>query len=134
MTVVRYLADVSVIVRLAYPPVMQAMRPLLLAGMVGTCGTVDLAVYGAVRDVRDLPRLAAVHEAAFVWLPTEDADLRRAVQVQALLAAEGHRVAGWAALMVAAVAERHGVTVLHCCADFDLIGKVTGQAAEWVTS
>jgi hypothetical protein len=34
--------------------------------------------------------------------------------------------------VVAAVAERHHVTLLHYDAGYDLITAVTGQAAEWV--
>lgn len=35
-------------------------------------------------------------------------------------------------LLVAATAHRHGVTVLHYAADFDLVAEVTGQAMQWV--
>jgi predicted nucleic acid-binding protein len=61
-----------------------------------------------------------------------DGDLRRAVQVQALVAETGQRLTGWPALVVAAVAERHRVSVLHYDADFDLIAKVSGQDTRWV--
>ena len=30
------------------------------------------------------------------------------------------------------MAERHGVTLLHYRADYDLIAEVTGQPVEWV--
>jgi predicted nucleic acid-binding protein len=35
-------------------------------------------------------------------------------------------------LIVAAVAERHGVTVLHDDPDFDHVAAVTGHTVEWV--
>jgi len=35
-------------------------------------------------------------------------------------------------LVVAAVAERTGLPVLHYDADFERIGEVTGQPMEWV--
>ena len=35
-------------------------------------------------------------------------------------------------LLIAAVAERNALTVLHYDKDFDLIAKVTGQSMEWV--
>ena len=35
-------------------------------------------------------------------------------------------------LLVAAVAERAHVTVLHCDADYDLVAQVTGQPLRWV--
>lgn len=35
-------------------------------------------------------------------------------------------------LVIAATAERHGVTVLHYDGDYDMIAAVTGQPTEWV--
>jgi len=55
----------------------------------------------------------------------------RALEVQRLLAAKGHhRGPSVADLLVAAVAERAGLTVLHVDKDFDTIAAVTGQAVE----
>ncbi len=55
----------------------------------------------------------------------------RAVQVQALLADQGQRrPPSVPDLLVAAVAERAGLTVLHVDKDFDLIAGVTGQPVE----
>jgi len=34
--------------------------------------------------------------------------------------------------LIAACAQRHGVTVLHYDGDFDLIAEVTGQPVQWV--
>ena len=39
---------------------------------------------------------------------------------------------GLADLVIAAVAERHRVAIMHYDADYDLIATVTGQQAEWV--
>lgn len=55
----------------------------------------------------------------------------RAVEVQTLLADRGrHRAPSVADLLVAAVAERSGLTVLHVDKDFELIADVTGQPVE----
>jgi predicted nucleic acid-binding protein len=43
-----------------------------------------------------------------------------------------HRGAPVPDLIIAAAAERAGVTLLHYDADFDLIASVTGQPCEWV--
>jgi predicted nucleic acid-binding protein len=69
---------------------------------------------------------------AFPWLSTQDDDLRRALAVHALRADAGHHPVPWPALVVAAVAERHQVAVLHYDPTFPLIAKVTGQNVEWV--
>ncbi|MFD5427009.1 PIN domain-containing protein [Streptomyces sp. NPDC127084] len=50
-----------------------------------------------------------------------------------MLAVKGqHRCASIADVLIAAIAERHGVSVLHYDADFDTIAGVTGQPVEWV--
>jgi predicted nucleic acid-binding protein len=43
-----------------------------------------------------------------------------------------HRSVGVADLLIAAVAEVHGATVLHYDSDFERIAEVTGQAHEWI--
>lgn len=42
------------------------------------------------------------------------------------------RAIGWPDLLVAAVAERERVTVVHYDGDYDLIAKITGQPMQWV--
>ncbi|MDR3361134.1 MAG: PIN domain nuclease [Bifidobacteriaceae bacterium] len=55
----------------------------------------------------------------------------RAVEVQALLADQGqHRAPSIPDLLIAATAERAGLTVLAVDKDFDLIAAVTGQPVE----
>jgi predicted nucleic acid-binding protein len=55
----------------------------------------------------------------------------RAIQVQALLADQGkHRAPAIPDLLVAAVAERAGLSVLHLDKDFETIATVTGQPVE----
>jgi predicted nucleic acid-binding protein len=129
---VRFLADVSVVARLTNDEVAKAVVPLIEAGVVGTCAVVDLELYSAIRDLSQMRRLAAYRTAAFPWLPTEDRDLHRALEIQALIAEAGHQTIAWPLLAVAAVAERHRVSILHYSADLALIGKITGQEAEWV--
>jgi predicted nucleic acid-binding protein len=42
------------------------------------------------------------------------------------------RAVGLPDLLIAAVAEREGVTVLHYDSDYDHIAAVTGQRIQWV--
>ncbi len=58
--------------------------------------------------------------------------VRRARQVQHLLASRHQRGRKVPDLLVAAAAEARGLTVLHYDADFDLIAAVTGQSCQWV--
>jgi predicted nucleic acid-binding protein len=56
---------------------------------------------------------------------------RRAVEVQGLLASRGlHRAPSVPDLIIAAIAETAGLTVLHVDKDFDLIAEITGQPVE----
>ena len=56
---------------------------------------------------------------------------QRAIDVQMQLADRGqHRAPGLPDLLIAAVAERAGHTVLHVDKDFELIASLTGQPTE----
>lgn len=55
----------------------------------------------------------------------------RAVEVQGILADRGyHRAPSVPDLLIAAIAELSGLTVLHLDKDFDLIADITGQPVE----
>jgi predicted nucleic acid-binding protein len=55
----------------------------------------------------------------------------RAVEVQAMLADQGkHRALSIPDLLVAAAAERSGLTVLHLDKHFELVAEITGQPTE----
>lgn len=69
---------------------------------------------------------------AFELVETTAEHVRRAKQVQRLLAVKHQRGRKLPDLLVAAAAEISGLTVLHYDADFDLIAAVTGQSCEWV--
>jgi len=66
-------------------------------------------------------------------VPTTDADHRRALEVQAALAARGQqRALSLVDGLVAAAAEAEDFTVLHYDSDSELVAEITGQAQEWV--
>ena len=57
----------------------------------------------------------------------------RAVEVQMLLTQSGrHRAPSIPDLLIAATAEKLGMSVLHADKDFDIIVELTGQPAEWL--
>ncbi len=57
----------------------------------------------------------------------------RALDLQHELASRGHlRAVRFPDLLIAATAERHGVTVLHYDRDFDVVAEVSDLRAEWV--
>lgn len=73
--------------------------------------------------------------AAVPLIPMTAADWVRAREVHALLAQQRrgqHKSVKIPDLLIAATAERVGVTLVHYDADYELIGSVTGQPLRWV--
>lgn len=128
-----YLADPSVIARGKRQAVHDRIAPLIEGGQLVICGLIELELLFSARGYRELTDARARRVAAVALVDMEQADFDRATQVMTELAKRGkHRVAGIADLLVAACAERSGLTLLHYDSDFDAIGAVTGQPTEWV--
>ena len=128
----RYLADKSALARLRHATVAARITPLLVGGDVATCSVIEIEVLFSAKTHADLLATRAMRR-ALPRLAMSQADFDRAVDVLEGLARSGHhRAAGIPDLLIAAVAERHRLAVLHYDKDFDLIAKVTGQAVEWV--
>jgi predicted nucleic acid-binding protein len=133
VAIARYLADKSALARWHHPPVRTVLAPLVEHGLIATCGITELVVLFSARGRADCDQVAADRRRAYEWLPTEDGDLRRALSVQAKLAARGQLGAvPLADLIIAAVAERHRVCVLHYDADYERVATITGQPTRWV--
>jgi len=109
------------------------IEPLASAGRVGRAGITDLEVGYGSRNARewdqDMDDLTV-----FELVETTADHMRRARQVQRLLASRSQRGRKIPDLLVAAAAEEAGLTLLHYDADFDLIAKVTGQLCQWVVA
>lgn len=133
MAIARYLADKSALARWHHRPVRTVLAPLIEQGLVATCGITELEVLYSARGKDDYRQIAADRRLAYEWLPTEDGDLRRALSVQAELADTGRlRAVSLPDLIIAAVAERHRVCVMHYDGDYDHVAEITGQATRWV--
>jgi predicted nucleic acid-binding protein len=131
--VARYLADTSALARMRHPTVAAVLTPLIVAGIVGTCGVIEFELGWATRSSTEFDELRADRSAGYEWLATHDEDWRRALDVQASLWRGGcMRAVGFPDLLVAAVAERERVTVLHYDGDYELIAQVTSQPMQWV--
>ena len=131
--VASYLADTSALARLRHRPVVAALGPLIEAGLVATCGVIEFELGWATRNGKALDDLRADRDAGYEWLPTHDEDWRRALAVQAALWRGGQvRAVGFPDLLIAAVAERERVNVLHYDSDYDLVAEFTGQPVQWV--
>jgi predicted nucleic acid-binding protein len=131
--VASHLADTSALARLRRPEVAAVLGPLIEAGLVATCGVIEFELGWATRTSAEFDQLRADRDTGYEWLATHDEDWRRALEVQAALWRGGQiRAVGFPDLLVAAVAERERVTMLHYDADYDVIAQVTGQPTQWV--
>jgi predicted nucleic acid-binding protein len=126
-----HLVDTSVLTRLSEPSVRRALEPLAASASVARAGISDLEVGYSARTAREWDSL---HQAldAFPLIETDSGHVRRARQVQRLLAARSQRGRKIPDLLVAAAGEEAGLTVLHYDSDFDRISSVTGQSCQWV--
>jgi len=128
----RYLADKSALARLPRPQVDRRLTPLLLAGDVARCSIIDLELLYSARSHADFVQLLADRR-ALPAVEVEQVDFDRAIAVMELLARLGkHRGVSIPDLLIAAVAERAGLSVLHYDRDFDVIASVTRQDMQWV--
>lgn len=126
-----HLIDTSVLTRLGHPAVRVALEPFAAAGQAARAGISDLEVGFSARNLPEWTRLLAAL-GAFPLIETDAVHVRRARQVQRLLAGRGLRKVP--DLLIAAAAEANGLAVLHYDADFDLIARVTGQPCTWVVA
>ena len=126
-----HLVDTSVLTRLGRAAVRTALEPLAAAGQVARAGISDLEIGFSARNLGEWTRLASAL-AAFPLIETDAAHVRRARQVQRLLASRGLRGRKVPDLLIAAAAETSGLAVLHYDGDFEVISRVTGQPCEWV--
>jgi predicted nucleic acid-binding protein len=131
--VATHLADTSALARLGQPSVAAVLGPLIEAGLVATCGVIECELGWATRTGAEFDQVRADRDAGYEWLSTHDEDWCRALDVQGMLWRSGRvRAVGFPDLLIAAVAERAHVTLLHYDSDFDLIAGLTGQQMQWV--
>ncbi len=131
--VARFIADKSALARLRHPTVHAALGDLIEAGLVATCGVIEFELLWSTRSLEEFDDVYNDRSFGYEWLTTEDADWRRALNVQRKLWSTGQmRTVPLPDLLIAAVAERNRVTVLHYDADFDRIAAITLQPTHWV--
>ncbi len=128
-----FLVDTSVLKRLGRVEVRDVVAPLAAAGQLARATICDLEVGYSARTAEEWDRLLGALD-AFGRVDTTAAHLRRALQVQRLLAQRSQRGRKIPDLLVAAAAEEREAVVLHYDADFDLIASVTGQPCRWAVA
>jgi predicted nucleic acid-binding protein len=127
-----HLADTSVLTRVAKQnDVRSVIRRLMAGSSLARCTISDLEIGASARNADEWDTLLRANR-TLVAVDVDPGDIVRAGGVQRALAAAGLRGRKLPDLMIAAAAERRGLTVLHYDQDFELIAEVTGQAHEWV--
>ncbi len=131
------LVDNSAWVRLADPAVPDErateLADALEAGQIATCLPFLLEAGYSARDAREHDRLLDELLALPRFHIDEDVE-QRALDAQRQLARIGHHRLPPVDLLVAAVADRHGLAVLHYDQGYDLLAEKTDLsfASEWL--
>lgn len=125
------LLDSSVLTRLRQPAIREAIEPRAERGELARAGISDLEIGYSARSAAEWDRLAEALQ-AFELVETTSDHLRRARQVQRMLASKHQRGRKIPDLLIAAAAEARGLAILHYDADFDRIASITGQSCQWV--
>lgn len=129
----RWLIDRSALARVHLESVADVMLPRVRAGEIGIALVTELEVGFSARSTRDYSSTRESLIDHLVPVPMSLRAEQRAREVQALLVERGHhRAVSVPDLLVAAIAEMGGLTVLHYDGDFEHVAGVTGQAVEWV--
>jgi predicted nucleic acid-binding protein len=120
--------------RRANPELRAWFDDALIEGELAICDMVTLELLHSARNPSDFEGLAEELRALPRCAITE-AEWGRALWVYGRLAARGgtlHRSVKHADLLIAAAAEAAGIGLVHYDADYEAIGKVTGQPMRWL--
>jgi predicted nucleic acid-binding protein len=125
-----YLIDNSAFLRaMRLAEVQRIVDPLVAGRHVARCSMFEMETLWSARGQDH--RTIRSKLLSFPLVPTHQADWDRAIDVMSQLAESGrHRSAPIPDLIIAAVAERAGLTVLHYDRDFEMIASLTGQPVE----
>lgn len=135
MAVATHLADKSALARMGNETVARRLGPMIEAGLVGTCGIIELEMRFSARSHAEYKEIGRDRRLGYEHFPMPDEIWDRALDVQAALSERGQlRAIKFPDLLIAATAERHGLVVIHYDADYDLIARVTDQPCEWVVA
>ena len=126
------LADTSVWARIG-KPAMAWFASAVEDGRIAVCDQVTMEVLFSARDATDFQATEGALLAC-PWLSVESRDWDEARRVFRALADQGplhHRQVRIPDLLIAAVAARNDLMLVHYDADYDVIVSVTGQRTRW---
>ncbi|ONK11102.1 PIN domain nuclease [Streptomyces sp. MP131-18] len=127
-----FLVDKSAFARWGQPTVGAVLDDLNDRGLLATCAVVEYEMIYSARTKQDVSRIRAGLR-AFDYVPCNDEEHEQALWLQREALRRGfHRALSLSDVLIAATAERHGLTVLHYDGDFDMVQGITGQSMRWV--
>jgi predicted nucleic acid-binding protein len=129
-----YLIDTSAVFQILQAKLREAWTDQLAAGVIAISPVVELEFLYSARSLADRLEKRRLLRDLFGWVPMTDGCFERAHEVQQRMTESGtHRSAGPVDLLIAATAERDGLTVLCDDHDFEIVASVTGQPVKLVT-
>jgi len=118
-----------------HPLVAGRLGPLIEAGLVATCATMDAEALCSTRSPGDYEPIRADRRIAYEYLPTDDRHWQEAFDAQRDLARTSrHRSVGIADLLTAVLAGEHQLTLVHYDADFDIAAEVLDFEHRWIVT
>src|SRR3954452_21348134 len=122
MAVARFFIDTSAEARIDIEAVRDRVENLIDRALVATCAMLNLEALWSARSPAEYEKIWQSRAAVFEYVDTLEEDWQRVQEVQrAMAAASQHRSVKIPDLIISAVAEREGLTVLHYDQDFDAI-------------
>jgi predicted nucleic acid-binding protein len=133
--IARFLIDTSAAARMTHLDVRARLEPLITAGVVATCATLDAEALYSARSPAEYEQVRADRHLAYEYLPIDDEHWHRAFDAQRELARTGrHRAVGIADLLTAVLAAEHRLTLVHYDTDFDTAADVIEFEQRWVAT
>ncbi len=113
--------------------VARRLAPLIEAGLVGTCGIIELEVRYSARSHSEYELIRRDRTRGYELFSMPDEVWDRALDVQRAMSERGPlRAVKFPDILIAATAEHHRIAVIHYDHDYDLIAAITNQPTEWV--
>lgn len=127
-------ADTSVWARKSHPALRDWFASAIGAGEIAGCDMIALELLYSARNPAEFS-LIEDGLLGMPWIPPDAADWPRAREVYRALGSRpgmAQRSVKHPDLLIAAAAERAGLTLVHYDADYEIISEVTGQPVRWV--
>ena len=127
------LADTSVWAFKSRPAIRDWFAAAVESGDVACCDMIALELLHSARNPGEFAAIE-LGLAALPWVEPSGADWTRAREVYRQLgrrSGQAQRTVKHADLLIAAAAERAGLTLLHYDSDYDTIAAITGQPTRW---